>query len=50
MKTVAADTSWSLVRVCLQSGAAVSLVIKASPVPAGTVEACGDEQDDQQGD
>lgn len=26
------------------------IVIKASPVPAGTVEACSYEQDDQQGD
>lgn len=28
----------------------MSLVIKASPVPAGTVEACSYEQNDQQGD
>lgn len=27
-----------------------SLVVKSSPVPAGTVEACSYEQDDQQGD
>lgn len=32
------------------SSEAVYLVIKASPVPAGTVEACCYEQDDQQGD
>lgn len=32
------------------SSGAVDLVIKASPVPAGTVEACCYEQDDQQGD
>lgn len=28
----------------------MSLVIKASPVPAGAVEARSDEQDDHQGD
>lgn len=28
----------------------MSLVIKASPVPAGTVETCSYEQDDQQSD
>lgn len=33
-----------------QEEAAACLVVKASPVPAGAVEARGDEQDDHQGD
>lgn len=37
------------VDVCLSSGGD-GLVIEASPVPAGAVEACSDEQDDQQSD
>lgn len=50
MENVASGTS-SLDRfLLLQRAVAVSLVIKASPVPAGAVEACSYEQDDQQGD